>query len=232
MNKKEWLDSLKELLRKIDITNIKSVSLYEEAFCHKSYANEHNLSYNQQRLEFLGDTAIGWIITNYVYNIKPKLNEGEMTILKSKLVRTDILAKAALELHLEKLLLLGNGATKTKISDKILEDTFEAFCGAIAQDQGIKKVIKLLDLTLVKYHKENLIKLEKDYKTQFQEHIQSTTDSSEHKIEYIHETEGDVKVCKLMHMGITYGVGKAGNFKDAEQDAARQAMAKCQLKGK
>ena len=58
MNKKEWLDRLKEILRKIDVVNIKSISLYEEAFCHKSYANEHKLNYNQQRLEFLGDAAI------------------------------------------------------------------------------------------------------------------------------------------------------------------------------
>ncbi len=184
MNKKEWIDNLKETLRRIDITNIKTLSTYEEAFCHKSYANEQKLNYNQERLEFLGDAAIGWIITNYLYSIQPKLNEGEMTIMKAKLVCTETLAMAAREMHLERLLLLGKGAQKSELRNKTLEDTFEAFCGAIAQDQGIKKVIKLLDLTLVKYHKENLIKLEKDYKTQFQEHIQSITNSLDHKIEY------------------------------------------------
>ncbi len=231
MNKKEWLDRLKEILRKIDVVNIKSISLYEEAFCHKSYANEHKLNYNQQRLEFLGDAAISWVITNYLYSLQPKIKEGEMTIIKAKLVCTNTLAQAAKELSLEKLLLLGNGAMKSEMTNKTLEDTFEAFAGAIAQDQGIKKVIKLLDLTLVKYHKENLIQFDKDYKTKFQELIQSTSNSKEHKIEYIRETDGEQKVCTLKYMGITYGVGVALNFKDAEQLAAKQALEKCQIKG-
>ena len=154
-----------------------------------------------------------------------------MSIIKSKLVCSETLARAARELGIDKLLMLGNGAMSIKLSDKTLEDTFEAFCGAVAQDQGIKKVINVLDLTLVKYHSENLIQFDKDYKTKFQELIQSTCGSKDHKIEYIHSTEGEEKVCTLRCMGITYGVGIASNFKDAEQEAAKQALDKCQIKG-
>ncbi len=231
MNKKEWLDKLRDVLKKVGIENIKSISIYEEAFCHKTYANEHRLKYDQQRLEFLGDAAIAWIVTNYLYSLKPKITEGEMTIIKSKLVRTETLAQACSDLGIEDLMLLGNGAKKSQISKKTLEDTFEAFCGAIAQDQGIKKVIKVLDLTLVKYHRENLIQFDKDYKTKFQELVQSTSGLKDHKIEYIHDTNGDIKICTLMFMGMTYGRGEATNFKDAEQEAAKQALTKCQIKG-
>ena len=232
MNQKEWKNNLISTLKKISIDNFKSIAIYQEAFCHKSYANEKRLSYNQQRLEFLGDAAIGWIITNYLYGIKPKISEGEMTIIKSQLVNKRTLAKAAKELNLDKLLYLGKGASNSEITDKILEDTFEAFVGAIAQDQGIKKVIKLLDLTLVKYHQENLVKFTKDYKTQFQELVQSISSQKDHKIEYKHEIDGDVKICKLYYMDNLYGIGKAKNYREAEQLAAQEALSKCQILSK
>lgn len=234
MNRKDWQQHLQTILNKIDIKNPKRLSLYQEAFTHKSYANEHKLKYNQQRLEFLGDSAISWIISNYLYSFQhPILSEGDMTIIKSRLVSTDTLAKAACEIGLEKLLFLSKGAASSKISNKILEDTFEAFVGAIAQDQGIKKARKLIDLTLVKYHQENLIQFNKDYKTQFQEFIQSSCDTNLHKIEYLKETDENddkKKIVKLYFMGNLYGTGEATSFKKAEQLAAKEALSKCQTK--
>lgn len=230
MNQKEWKNNLISVLRNIDISCPKTLSLYMMAFTHKTYANENKLNYNQQRLEFLGDSAIGWIISNYLFGINPKINEGDMTIIKSKLVCSKMLAKAAKDIKIDKLLLLGKGLLNQPMTDKMLEDTFEAFVGAIVQDQGIKKGVSLINKTLIKYHKDNLVKFDKDFKTQFQEIIQSTSSATNHQIRYEHIDAKDVKTSKVYYMDNLYGVGRAKNFKEADQLAAKDAISKCQFK--
>ena len=111
-----------------------------------------------------------------------------MSLRKSNIVKGQTLAKIAREdFELESLILRGNGLSE--ITDKILEDIFESFIGAIYKDQGIKKVQKILDEVLLKKVDNNSINLEKTYKTQFQECImknQKNNSNLNGGIKYIH----------------------------------------------
>lgn len=228
MNQKIWNNSLLEILKKFNINNPKSVAIYMEALTHKSYANEKLLKYNQQRLEFLGDSAIGWIVSNYLYNIKGKINEGEMTRAKASMVNNETLAKVCKEIGLDKLIYLGRGMKPDNLSNKILEDTFEAFIGAIACDQGIKKVVNLINQTLIYYYENNLVSSEKDAKTKFQEIIQSKSGSTS-EIYYKHYIKDNDKISELYYNSVLYGAGKASTYKEADQIAASSALEKNSL---
>ncbi|MGL4951785.1 MAG: ribonuclease III [Mycoplasma sp.] len=224
MNQKYWTNKLIEILSNYKIHRPKSIAIYQEALTHKSFANENGIQKNQQRLEFLGDAAIGWVISNYLFSIRPTVTEGQMTIIKASLVNTDTLAMAAKEIGIVELILKGKGLVQ--MSPKVLEDSFEAFIGAIAQDQGIKKVINILNLTLIKYYENKLINLEKDYKTKFQEEMQSIHGVSTNSIEYISEPVGKQYESKLYYAEMLYGVGLGETKKKAEQLAAKNALEK------
>ncbi|MCV3743750.1 ribonuclease III [Ureaplasma sp. ES3154-GEN] len=209
----------------------KTLSIYLEALTHKSYANEQQLQHDYQRLEFLGDACIQWVVTNFVFSYvnkdtNKKLNEGEMTRLRSKLVRRETLAKAAQNLGLDRLIMVGNGSEfkSTANMDKIYEDVFEAFIGAVAQDQGIKKVSRIIDQTLISYFLTGNVNLQKDYKTIFQEAVQKNSMAS---IQYrLISTDEPVKEVHLLWDGLVYGIGKGQNRKEAEQKAAADAFSK------
>ena len=110
---------LQEILFNYDI-RIQKLSIYIEAFTHSTYANENNKKYNYERLEFLGDSAISWIITNYLFS-KTNKNEGLMSTIKSKLVSGTNFASIAKKLNLEKLILVGHGMKKDGITEYIGE---------------------------------------------------------------------------------------------------------------
>ena len=214
---------LKEFLKKQGIVNPKQLSIYKEALTHKSYANENNIKYNYERLEFLGDSAINWVVSNILYN-KNKSNEGSLSLIRSNLVRKEVLAKCCLDLGLDKLIQLGKGAKNNISNESIYEDVFESFIGAVARDQGIKKVIKILESTLMKYYNNEEVSL-KDYKTQLQEKLQS---KGINPPEYQKITTDHSKVKKVIVLfaGCKYGEGEGVSFKEAEQNAAKNALDK------
>ncbi|MDE6472796.1 MAG: ribonuclease III [Ureaplasma sp.] len=220
---------LKKILTKYQI-NPKNYSVYIEALTHPTYANEKKLNYNYQRLEFLGDAAISWVVTNYLF--KSNFSEAEMSLRKSNIVKGQTLAKIAREdFQLEDLVLKGNGLTV--ITDKILEDIFESFIGAIYRDQGIKKVQKILDTVLLQKVDNNSINLEKTNKTKFQECImknQKNAQNNENAIKYVHQYL-DTKewYVELIFDNHIYGKGIASKKKDAEELAAKEAMEKLAL---
>ncbi|MDE6289451.1 MAG: ribonuclease III [Ureaplasma sp.] len=218
---------LKKILTKYKI-NPKNYSVYIEALTHPTYSNEKKLNYSYQRLEFLGDAAISWIVSNYLF--KSNLTESEMSLRKSNIVKGQTLAKIAREdFELESLILRGNGLSE--ITDKILEDIFESFIGAIYKDQGIKKVQKILDEVLLKKVDNNSINLEKTYKTQFQECImknQKNNSNLNGGIKYIHFWMEEKKQwhVELSFDNNVYGTGIANKKKQAEELAAKEAMEK------
>ncbi|MCV3728461.1 ribonuclease III [Ureaplasma miroungigenitalium] len=229
------LSEIRKFLKKLHIEP-KKLSIYIEALTHKTYANENNLDYNYQRLEFLGDACIQWIVTNFVFSqtekhTNKKLNEGEMTRIRSKLVCSATLSQAAQLIGLNNLIIFGNGAefnnkenSKKANMDKIYEDVFEAFIGAVAQDQGIKKAQRIIDATLINFYKQGQINSLKDYKTIFQEIVQKNSLST---ISYEYEElSHNLKQATLYWNGSKYGIGYGPNRKDAEQDAAANALAK------
>lgn len=228
---------LLDLLKREHI-QFKSLSIYIEAVTHKSYANEARSHRSYQRLEFLGDACIDWVISNFIYSRKIETNkgslrdldEGEMTRVRSKLVKTESLARAAVDLGLDKVILVGHGFENTcNINlNKIHEDVFESFIGAVAQDQGIKKVIKILDKTLIRYYNEGLVTTEKDYKTIFQEEMQKISKSDIHYL--LVENNPNQKVIHLLWNGLVYGIGAGRNRKEAEYAAAKDAFEKIRKK--
>lgn len=227
MKQNIWRNNLLTVLKDINIENPKSYSIFMEALTHASYSNENGLRYNYERLEFLGDAAIEWVVVNYLYSRKPNMSEGEMSIKKANIVKQETLVKACKETKLDKLMFLGKSIREKNIPDKIYEDIFESFVGAIAQDQGIKKVSILLNKTIIKYYESDLLITDKDFKTRFQELVQASKD---YRPIYKH-TDGKIKISKLYCVDTNgneflYGEGRASNFKQADQLAAKQALEK------
>lgn len=112
-----------------------------EAFTHRSYAVEHNLSYDNQRLEFLGDSVLEIVLTEHLFRKYPTMTEGDMTQTRSALACEGSLALLARELKLGSLLRIGKGEQGAGGVDRdsTLADLFEAFIGAIYMETGFDR---------------------------------------------------------------------------------------------
>ncbi len=148
----------------------KQPQLLQRALTHRSFAPEHN-----ERLEFLGDSILGCIIAKYLYDHYPQLSEGELSRLRSNLVREETLVQLAQQLDLGNHLSLGEGELKSGgfRRPSILADTLEALFGAILLDAGYAEaeqaVLKLYVPFLEQVDPQTL---GKDAKTQLQEYLQ------------------------------------------------------------
>ncbi|CAG8569828.1 3142_t:CDS:1 [Ambispora leptoticha] len=112
-----------------------------EALTHKSYHYENpNTGPHNERLEFLGDSIVSFVVANFLYTRFPLFKEGQLTLMRANLVCKKSLARFALQLDLDKELLLGVGALRDggRESEKVLEDAFEAYIGAVFLDSGSK----------------------------------------------------------------------------------------------
>jgi len=144
--------------------------LLQRALTHRSYAPEHN-----ERLEFLGDSVLGCVIANYLYSNYPQLSEGELSRLRSSLVREDTLALLAQQLDLGSHLRLGEGERKSGgfRRPSILADAVEALFGAALLDGGFAAAEKVvLGLFIPYLEKVDVQTLGKDAKTLLQENLQ------------------------------------------------------------
>lgn len=203
------------------------------ALTHSSFANEHkkmNIQYNE-RLEFLGDSVLNIIVSDYIYNKYPEHLEGDLTKLRATVVCEPVLANAAKKLELGKYLLLGKGeeATGGRERASILADAFEALIAAIYIDGGLSNARKFVLDSLSNYI-EKAVKgqLFLDYKTQLQEIVQREGND---KINYIVVKEEGPDHNKTFHIEVNInekiigkGIGK--NKKEAEQSAAKDALLK------
>lgn len=212
----------------------KDINLLNTSLTHSSYANENKgkNSISNERLEFLGDTVISLVVSEYLYKRFSEFPEGELTKRRASVVCESSLAFAARKINLGEYLLLGKGeeATGGRERDSILADGFEALTGAIYVDGGLKKTEEyLLDL----FEQEVIYALSKgtlfiDYKTELQEILQKKTKSN---IEYKVEKEVGPDHNKKFYMNVIVenkiiGSGMGRNKKEAEQMAAKQALLK------
>ncbi len=207
------------------------------AFTHSSYANEHRntISENNERLEFLGDAVLDMIVSEYIYKKFPKMPEGELTKLRAGVVCEGSLAKIAREFEFGKYLLLGKGeeCTGGRNRDSILADAFEAVIGAICLDGGIDAVGKYIMSFMEKAIDDMKINFRTlDCKTHLQEIIQK---NSKNPIVYkiIDEKGPDhdkVFVAEVYHDNNTLGIGEGKSKKEAEQNAAYNALEKIENK--
>jgi len=165
------------LQQTIGIT-FRDISLLEQAFIHSSYVNENPDSPvpDNERLEFLGDALLSFIVTEKLYHEFPHLAEGELTEIRVSLIREETLAQLASELKLGDYLFLAKGEEQTggRHRQSNLADTFEALIGAIFLDQGLTAT---RDFVLRKLHSQlEQIKTEgigQNYKALLQEFTQA-----------------------------------------------------------
>ena len=141
-------------IEKIIGYTFKDKSLLKTAFTHSSYANEHRCKSNE-RLEFFGDSVLGYVVTRKLYN-EFKLSEGELSKFRQKLVSEQPLAFIIEELGLDTFILKGKGESKNKFDSKAIKaDLFEAITGAICSDSNINNaeafILKNLDSVFKSY---------------------------------------------------------------------------------
>lgn len=146
-------------------------NLLEQALTHRSANSKHN-----ERLEFLGDSILNFVISNALYHDFPYVNEGDMSRMRATLVRGNTLAEIAYEFDLGEYLQLGQGEIKSGggFRESILANTIEAIIGSIFLDSNMKTVESLI----LKWYKKRLKKIspgdkQKDPKTRLQEYLQS-----------------------------------------------------------
>lgn len=215
-----------EILEKLNV-KAKDESLFLSAFTHSSYCNEHKNCENYERLEFLGDKVLDFIVSDYLYRNR-HLFEGEMTKIRAAHVCEEALSTYSLECKFNEYLRLGHGEelSNGRNNKSILGDVFEAFIGALYIDQGLDTAKKFIYDTVIKSinSNENLFN---DYKSQLQELVQTDRKS----LEYIvtredgpaHDKEFEVNV---VVGNLVYGTGIGKTKKEAEQNAAKDALRK------
>jgi ribonuclease III len=210
--------------------------LLNEAVTHKSYAHEMkmNPSYNNEKLEFLGDAVLGLVISQHVFESYPGVTEGGLSKVKSVIVSAQVLSEKAKGLGLGEYILLGKGEDKSggRVRCALLADTLEAVIGAVYLLSGLEAARKLV-LDLLREDVDHVFtgRMEKDYKTLLQEHFQKTERFTP-KYEIIREWGPDhnrsfESACVINGKTITTGVGK--NKKESEQAAAQHAIHKYQV---
>ncbi len=145
------MDPLKQIASRFNISANSQHLL--EAFTHRSYAVEHNLSYDNQRLEFLGDSVLEIVLTEHLFRLYPMMSEGDMTKTRSALACESSLALLAREMKLGPILRTGRGEQEAGgvERDSTLADLFEAFIGALYLELGFTPVREFL-LELIQKH--------------------------------------------------------------------------------
>lgn len=205
--------------------------LLQNALTHSSYANENRDKGmpDNERLEFLGDSILGFTVAEHLYKIYPDRAEGELTRIRAELVCEKSLANAARSLDLGSQLLLGNGEEQNggRNRDSILSDAMESVFAAVYLDGGILEAKKVISALLLKDAGEEKVK-NGDYKTLFQELVQRRKDQV---ITYklIAESGPDHNKhfeVEVILNGTVVGNGEGSSKKRAEQSAAKAAILK------
>jgi len=217
--------------------SFKSKQTLNHALVHSSYINENKMDplANNERLEFLGDAVLELITSDYIFVNFPEMTEGEMTKLRASVVCESTLSRCARELGFGGFLKMGKGevANGGRERDSILCDIFEAIIGAIYMDGGIQPaknfVLSALEADI---HSMRGLTWISDCKTHLQEQLQK---SSQEPIEYyVIKEEGPdhnkVFTVELAHAGKILAQGSGRNKKEAEQDAARHAIERFDLR--
>lgn len=206
--------------------------LFEQAFTHRSYLNEiKSKEPSNERLEFLGDSILSFVVSDYFYRKYEEFNEGTMTNLRSQMVNTRSLAETADELGFGQLLKLSRGEEESqgRQNQSLLADSYEAFIGALFLDQGLEAATKFITETLLP--KAEIIVAKKDFKdpkSLFQEYIQGHAHAAPNYKVLFEEGPSHAKIftvgvyVKDQLMG--QGVGKSKQ--EAEENAAKQALEK------
>ncbi|MBQ9375752.1 MAG: ribonuclease III [Ruminococcus sp.] len=225
MNEKERMDQFQQKIG----YKFKNDKLLFEALSHSSFANENKKQRNSnERLEFLGDSVLSIVVSDYIFEHFKHLPEGELTKLRASLVCEQSLFEFSKKIDLGDYIFLGKGEELTggRTRPSIISDAFEAVIAAIYLDGGIKPVTDYILSFIPKDISPKGAKSFHDYKTMLQEVIQK---NPEEKIEYYLKNESgpdhdkNFTVQVLLNNNVI-GEGTGHSKKNAEQDAAREAL--------
>ena len=201
-----------------------NINIFKEAFTHPSYLNDFPKEANFQRLEFLGDAVLQLFVSYTIYKEYPGFNEGEMSLMRSSIVNSSKLADFSDDLDLLSHTRFGKSIKSIdEVNVKIKADVFESYVGAIYLDQGKEKVVNFLNLTINKFIKSLNGEVLKNPKTVLQEFLQV---ESRGNIIYTTRIQNKQTVATVMQDENTYGVGIGKTKKEAEINAAKNALEK------
>lgn len=206
----------------------RDLKIYEQALTHSSYANE-NESEDNEKLEFLGDAVIQLIISDYLYRDQFK-DEGELTKRRAQIVREEALVIYANSIKLGDYMRLGKG--ERQANDAMLADCFEAIMAAIYLDLGLNETKRVFKSIIS--NKLDKVSLIIDYKTELQELVQADKNSLFYKIVDSRGPSNNRIFTAEVYLedNILLGSGKGSSKKEAEQNAASQALEKLAKKDK
>lgn len=212
------------------IPKFKNQKLLDQVFTHRSYLNEtQTKTESNERLEFLGDSILSFVISSYIFEKNENLEEGQLTNIRSVLTNTETLFEISKKLGFGRRLKLSRGEEMSggRESKTILANTFEAFLGGLYLDAGLSAVQKFIEETILS-EKDLIIEAQglKDPKSTLQEILQEAhKQSPSYKI--IHEEGPDHN--KFYTVGVYLGEkllaeGQGSSKQEAEKNAARQAL--------
>lgn len=224
------MQTINQVLKDFGIVT-KNIEIYEQAFSHSSFVHEHkNKHIDYERIEFMGDGVLDLVIADLIFRNHPTMPQGSMSKLRSKLVKRESLANYARKYHFGEAILLGNGEKQNGGNDldKILEDVFESFIGAVYLDQGFQFVYQIIRKIFIEdilnYSLEELT----DYKSKLQEYVQADTrETVTYRLVSESGSAQDKEfVMEVLWDGNVWGRGKGSSKKKAEQEAAKDALSK------
>ncbi len=214
------------------IPTFKNPALFEQAFIHRSYLNETKEALaSNERLEFLGDSILSFVVSSHLFTAYPKFNEGALTNLRSLVVNTKSLASLSKTLGFGAFLKLSRGEEESmgRENASLLANSLEAFIGALYLDQGLTAVKKFLEGALIPQIEEYVKKRTfKDPKSLLQEFVQSQKQTSPaYKVIF----EEGPPHAKIFTVGVyvknnLLGEGKGKSKQEAEEEAAKKALEK------
>lgn len=224
----ERKNQLNQFCKKVNI-KFHDLTLLDLAFHHRSITNEKKQLKNNERLEFLGDSVLGMVTAAYLYSHLEN-PEGDLAKIKSAVVSEKALAPIAINLGIDKLLILSHGEDLSGGRKKpaILADCMEAIIGAYYLDSGYKcaekYVLEFIEPEINKVLENGL----KDFKTLLQEKFQqSNHECPRYELIKVSGPEHEKIFEVVVHLGNkTYGPEKANSKKEAEQKVARLAIEK------
>jgi ribonuclease III len=221
---------LREFLDSID-ASFENVALLDQALTHSSFVNESPTSQGRdnQRLEYLGDAVLDFLVGEWLYKSYPDAQEGELTSLRAQVVRNESLAEWGRRLGIGQYLRMGRGeaATGGPDRDANLGAAVEALIGALYLDRGLDDTRVFVNAFLEKRAEEiELAHAMKDAKSYLQEHIQSTLRETPHYQIVSEEGPDHAKIFTAVVVvnNVIWGEGTGGSKQAAQQAAAGDAI--------
>jgi ribonuclease-3 len=205
--------------------------LFDQALTHRSWVNEHKgVRQSNERMEFLGDAILEFVVSKQIYTSYPDKEEGYLTALRANLVNTVALAEIAEKLEIGPELYLSKGEEDSggRTNTSLLADTVEALIGAVFIDKGIREAEKFIEANILVNAEKKASQPLKDFKSRLQEMVQAKGYSAP-KYQVVEESgpDHDKKfIIEVIVYGESWGKGEGKSKSTAEQEAACQVLTK------